>query len=119
MLTEGYQTYTYSDDFSYYAAGVPTFINGFLLQSDMETVFPFYVDIYHSQYDTPELYDADVMDFNLKYYGALALYIDQTPALYLDFTEQYDRVMGCIDDEIMTAAGADAQAAQGCVRGVQ
>ena len=110
VLTEGYQTYTYSDDFSYYAAGVPTFINGFLLQSDMETVFPFYVDIYHSQYDTPELYDADVMDFNLKYYGALALYIDQTPALYLDFTEQYDRVMGCIDDEIMTAAGADAQA---------
>ena len=61
VLTEGYQTYTYSDDFSYYAAGVPTFINGFLLQSDMETVFPFYVDIYHSQYDTPELYDADVM----------------------------------------------------------
>lgn len=110
VLTEGYQTYTYSDDFSYYAAGVPTFINGFLLQRDMENVFPFYIDIYHSQYDTPELYDADVMDFNLKYYGALALYIDQTPALYLDFTEQYDRVMGCIDDEIMAAAGADAQA---------
>ena len=69
--------------------------------------------------DTPELYDADVMDFNLKYYGALALYIDQTPALYLDFTEQYDRVMGCIDDEIMTAGWCGRSGAQGCVRGVQ
>ena len=32
VLTEGYQTYTYSDDFSYYAAGVPSTVNGFLLQ---------------------------------------------------------------------------------------
>ena len=40
VLTEGYQTYTYSDDFSYYAAGVPSTVNGFLLQKDMETVFP-------------------------------------------------------------------------------
>lgn len=54
-------------------------MNGFLLQKDMETVFPFYVDIYHSQYDTPDTYNEAVMDFNLKYYGALAMYIDQTP----------------------------------------
>lgn len=38
VLTEGYQTYTYSDDFSYYAAGVPSTVNGFLLQKDMEDV---------------------------------------------------------------------------------
>lgn len=110
VLTEGYQTYTYSDDFSYYAAGVPTFINGFLLQKDMETVFPFYVDIYHSQYDTPDTYNAAVMDFNLRYYGALALYIDQLPALALDFTAQYERVLSAIDDDVMAAAGADAAA---------
>ena len=48
VLTEGYQTYTYSDDFSYYAAGVPSTVNGFLLQKDMENVFPFYVDIYQA-----------------------------------------------------------------------
>ena len=48
MLTEGYQTYTYSDDFSYYAAGVPSTVNGFLLQKDMETVFPFYEEIISS-----------------------------------------------------------------------
>ena len=65
VLTEGYQTYTYSDDFSYYAAGVPSTVNGFLLQKDMETVFPFYLDIYHSQYDTPDTYNEAVMDFNI------------------------------------------------------
>ena len=110
VLTEGYQTYTYSDDFSYYAAGVPSTVNGFLLQKDMETVFPFYVDIYHSQYDTPDTYNEAVMDFNLKYYGALAMYIDQTPALYLDFTAQYDRILASMDEALMTEAGVDVEA---------
>ncbi len=110
VLTEGYQTYTYSDDFSYYAAGVPSTVNGFLLQKDMETVFPFYVDIYHSQYDTPDTYNGTVMDFNLKYYGALAMYIDQTPALYLDFTAQYDRILASMDEALMAEAGVDVEA---------
>lgn len=110
VLTEGYQTYTYSDDFSYYAAGVPSTVNGFLLQKDMENVFPFYVDIYHSQYDTPDTYNEAVMDFNIRYYGALAMYIDQTPALYLDFTAQYDRILASIDEEAMATAGVDMAA---------
>lgn len=110
VLTDGYQTYTYSDDFSYYAAGVPSTVNGFLLQKDMETVFPFYVDIYHSQYDTPDTYNGAVMDFNLKYYGALAMYIDQTPALYLDFTAQYDRILASMDEALMAEAGVDVEA---------
>ena len=107
VLTEGYQTYTYSDDFSYYAAGVPSTVNGFLLQKDMETVFPFYEEIYHSQYDTPDTYNENVMKFNLRYYGALAMYIDQTPALYLDFTSQYDRIAASLDEELMAEVGVD------------
>lgn len=118
VLTEGYQTYTYSDDFSYYAAGVPSTVNGFLLQKDMETVFPFYVDIYHSQYDTPDTYNAAVMDFNLKYYGALAMYIDQTPALYLDFTAQYDRLLASMDEELMAYAGVDVEAYKAALEGL-
>ena len=110
VLTDGYQTYTYSDDFSYYAAGVPSTVNGFLLQKDMETVFPFYVNIYHSQYDTPSTYNGAVMDFNLKYYGALAMYIDQTPALSLDFTAQYDRILSSMDEALMAQAGVDVEA---------
>ena len=109
VLTEGYQTYTYSDDFSYYAAGVPSTVNGFLLQSDMETPFDFYITTYHSQYDNPETYNEAVMDFNIRYYGALAMYIDQTPALYLDFTAQYDRLLASVDEDTMQAAGADIE----------
>lgn len=109
VKTAGYQTYTYSDDFSYYVAGVPSTVNGFLLQEDMETVFPFYVDRYHSQFDDPSTYDKDVMDFNIKFYGGLAQYIDQAPALFLDYTSQYDRILDSIDEEIWTAAGVDAK----------
>ena len=112
VLTEGYQTYTYSDDFSYYAAGVPSTVNGFLLQKDMETVFPFYLDIYHSQYDTPDTYNEAVMDFNIRYYGALAMYIDQTPALYLDFTAQYDRILAAMNEPLMAESGVDTAAFQ-------
>ena len=118
VLTEGYQTYTYSDDFSYYAAGVPSTVNGFLLQKDMETVFPFYVDIYHSQYDTPDTYNEAVMDFNVKYYGALAMYIDQTPALYLDFTAQYDRILASMDEALMEKAGVDVDAYKASLEGL-
>ena len=82
VLNEGYQTYTYSDDFSYYAAGVPSTVNGFLLQKDMENVFPFYVDIYHSQYDTPDTYNEAVMDFNIRYYGALAISTRPPPCIW-------------------------------------
>jgi Iap family predicted aminopeptidase len=101
VLTEGYQTYTYSDDFSYYAAGVPSTVNGFLLQKDMETVFPFYEQYYHTDFDLPDTYNEAVMTFNLKYYGGMAMYIDQTPALYLDFTAQYDRIMASVDEDIL------------------
>ena len=110
VKTDGYQTYTYSDDFSYYEAGVPSTVNGFLLQEDMETVFPFYIDRYHSQFDDSSTYDKDVMDFNIKFYGALVSYIDKTPALYLDYTAQYDRLLTSLDDEICTAAGGDVTA---------
>lgn len=76
----------------------------------METVFPFYEEIYHSQYDTPDTYNEAVMNFNIQYYGALAMYIDQSPALYLDFTAQYDRILESMDAEAMTAAGVDVDA---------
>lgn len=110
VKTDGYQTYTYSDDFSYYIAGVPSTVNGFLLQEDMETVFPFYIERYHSQFDDPSTYDKDVMDFNIKFYGSLVSYIDKTPALYLDYTSQYDRLLAALNEELCTAAGGDVAA---------
>jgi Iap family predicted aminopeptidase len=107
IKTGGYQTYTYSDDFSYYVAGVPSLINGFLLQEDMETAFPFYRQYYHTNFDTKDTYDDDVARFNSEFYGALALYIDQTPALELDYTAQYDRLVDTMDEALARENGAD------------
>ena len=115
VLTEGYQTYTYSDDFSYYVAGVPSTVNGFLLQKDMETVFPFYNNYYHTNFDTPETYNEAVANFNLEFYGAMAIFVDQLPALYLDYTSQVDRLNDALDAEISTAAGADVGAYKAAV----
>ncbi len=109
VLTEGYQTYTYSDDFSYYAAGVPSTVNGFLLQKDMESVFPFYYNYYHTNFDTDKIYNEVVADFNLKFYGALAVFIDQLPACYLDFSSQYDRLLSALNEDVSMAAGADVE----------
>ena len=50
------------------------------------------------------------MNFNIRYYGALAMYIDQTPALYLDFTAQYDRILASLDEELLTRVGVDMDA---------
>lgn len=105
--TEGYQTYTYSDDFSYYAAGVPSIVNGFLLTLNREDVFPFYYDRYHSQFDNASTYNENVLKFNLSFYGAMAIAIDQTPALELDYAGQYDRLSASLDDKTGLAAGAD------------
>lgn len=67
----------------------------------MEHVHPFYIDYYHTQYDTPDTYNDAVMAFNLRYYGALAIYIDQMPALQLDFTAQYTRLKDALDADIL------------------
>lgn len=51
----------------------------------------------------PATYDKDVMDFNIKFYGALVSYIDKTPALYLDYTSQYDRLIAAFDKDFCLA----------------
>jgi Iap family predicted aminopeptidase len=112
ILTEGYQTYTYSDDFAYYVAGVPSFINGFLVdvKSEDGDVFDFYKKYYHTNYDTKETYNEGVFDWQLKFYGGLGIHIDKTPALELDFTSQTQRLTDALDEEIAQAAGADTGA---------
>ncbi len=113
--TDGAQTYTYSDDFSYYAAGVPSVINTFLVQADGEDVFPFYYERYHTQFDNKTTYNEDVFKFNLSFYGAMALTIDQTPAFNLDFTPQYERMLASFNEDEAKAAGADSTAFKGAL----
>lgn len=119
VLTEGYQTYTYSDDFSYYAAGVPSTVNGFLLTAAQDDVFPFYYERYHSQFDDSSTFNANVMAFHIQFYGALAMYIDQTPAYLLDFGAQYDRLIEAYHADIFALTKADAQGYQAAAESLQ
>jgi Iap family predicted aminopeptidase len=107
ILLDGYQTYTYSDDFSYYEAGVPCVINGFLLTADGDDVFPFYYEYYHTNFDTKDTYDEDVLRFSMAYYGALGLHITGTPALELDYAAQAERLADALDEELGEAQGVD------------
>jgi hypothetical protein len=112
ILTDGYQTYIYSDDFAYYVSGVPSFINGFLVdvKSEDGDVFDFYKKYYHTNYDTKDTYNAKVLEWQLKFYGGLGIHIDRTPALELDFTSQVARLSDSFDENIADAAGADTAA---------
>jgi len=110
VITEGYAQYTYSDDFSYTKAGIPAMVNGFLLTPDGEDVWPFYYTTYHTNFDLPDTYNEAVLDFNLRFYGSLAMAFDQTPALELDFQAQYERISDAVDEELCRDAGADYDA---------
>lgn len=102
----GYPQHTWSDDWSYTAAGVPSLVNGFLTDEKGEG-YDFYKKIYHSQFDNPDIYNKNVMDFNLKFYGSLALYLDRNPALALDFSQQAQRVKDSVKAEVFKQAGVD------------
>jgi hypothetical protein len=107
ILTDGFQTYTYDDSFSYYVAGVPSFINGMLLdvQAEEPDKFPFYYEIYHTNYDTKETYNEAVFDWQLKFYGSLGIHIDLMPAVELDFTGETARLTEALDADSAAAAG--------------
>lgn len=107
IYTGGTQTYTYSDDFSYYSAGIPSIINGFLWNDDGDDVWDFYYKYYHTDYDTKDIYNEEVLKFNIMYYGGMAMFLDQTPMLDLDYTNQYNRLAEALDEGIATEAGAD------------
>lgn len=107
VLTDGFQTYTYSDDFSYYVAGVPSTVNGFLLDKDMEDVFQFYKEIYHSNFDTKETCNFNVLRFTIEFYGSFGIYIDSTPALQLDYSAHYDRLVEAMDEDMALACDVD------------
>jgi Iap family predicted aminopeptidase len=108
IATEGYQQATWSDDWSYTAAGIPAMVNGFLYDEKGE-VYDFYKTTYHSQMDNPDTYNEKVMDFNIKFYGALAIAVDQVPVVPLDFTSQANRVKASVDEDAFAMAGYDAK----------
>lgn len=87
----GYQQFSWSDDWSYTAAGVPGMVNGFLLDKQ-GGVNDYFIEKYHSQFDDPDTYDKAMLEYHLKIYGCLALFLIGQPIWLLDFSAQIDRM---------------------------
>lgn len=96
------------DGISYRAAGVPHFINvpGF----DVTKEKNWNRDRYHTAADDKDTYNADVMTTNLNMFGALAIYIDKTPALQLDLTADCDDLEEALNEDLAKESGVDTEA---------
>ncbi len=112
VYPEGYNstttdTFCLEDGISYRAAGVPHFVNvpGFDKTNDKN----WNRDRYHTAADDKDTYNADVMTTNLTTFGAMAIYVDKTPALELDITATCDDIDEALDEKMAGAAGADVE----------
>lgn len=101
---ESIDTICMEDGISYRMAGVPYFTNevGASMESD-----GWILQRYHTHADDRDTYNADVMTTNLNMYGALAIYIDQMPALHLDLLATCDDLQEALHENVVSAAGGD------------
>lgn len=104
---ESVDTNTMEDGVSYRGSGVPYFIN---IPGTQDGETGWIEQRYHTVADDRDTYNADVMQTNLNTFGALAIYLDQTPALPLDMTATCDDLAEALDADMLTAAGGDADA---------
>ncbi len=100
-------TNTMEDGVSYRASGVPYFVN---IPGTQDGEDGWIQQRYHTVADDKDTYNADVMQTNLNTFGALAIYLDQTPALELDLTATCDDLEEALNRETADAAGADTDA---------
>ena len=97
-------TNTMEDGVSYRASGVPYFVN---IPGTQDGEGGWIQQRYHTVADDKDTYNADVMQTNLNTFGALAIYLDQTPALELDLTAACDDLEEALNRDTADAAGAD------------
>ncbi|WP_222122587.1 M28 family peptidase [Bacillus sp. FJAT-22090] len=89
---------TWSDDFSFGIAGVPSLRNDF---QDSE----FMHSHYHSQFDSEEAFNSDALKFHLNLYGLLAMHYDETAVVPLDFTNRLHALKENLNLEAFEKAG--------------
>lgn len=83
-----------SDEISYQFMGVPSF--GIRVFDETQG---YDLNSYHTQFDNEEEYSHEAMDYNLQLTGALAMYVDQSPALKLDFNLRCSELENTIKDQ--------------------
>ncbi|MDO4544855.1 MAG: M28 family peptidase [Bacillota bacterium] len=91
------------DGVSYRWHGVPYFVNGFEGTSFMS-------ERYHTADDDRDTWSEAVMQTNINFYGAFAIYVDKTPALELDMTSTCDDLEANLAPKIAKKAGVDVDA---------
>jgi len=111
VVTEGEQSIAYTttdtttmeDGISYREYGTPYFLNGF-------EGTDFMCDNYHTIADNKDTYNEDVFKTNINWTGAYAIYVDNHPALALDFTTTAERLKADFNEDYATEAGVDIEA---------
>lgn len=98
---------TWSDAWTYADAGIPSFEN---YAGYREGDSAFSVNIYHSNYDTADLFQEDVFEFNVAFYGLLAMVIDQLGYPPLDFATRADRLNEAADYALIEETGGKESA---------
>ncbi|MCF7927816.1 MAG: M28 family peptidase [Spirochaetales bacterium] len=92
---------TWSDAWTYASGGIPSFEN-YAGYREGDTAFS--RNIYHSNYDTPELFQSAAFDFNVAFYGLLAMVLDRMGLIPLDFRAQADRIDSAANYRLMEEA---------------
>lgn len=108
---ESVDTTTMEDGVSYRASGVPYFINvtGTCAGDEDSDTISWTQQHYHTQSDDASTYSPEVMTSNIKLFGLLAQYVDQIPALELDFTAACDDLAETLDPDTAAQSGADTE----------
>ncbi len=93
---------TWSDDFTFSIAGIPSMVNDFTSGSFMETN-------YHSQFDNDSYFDEDVYRLHHELFGLLLLELDRTVTVPLNFAPLFESLREALDSELCLELGADAE----------
>ena len=104
-----YYMLSWSDSISYHSAGIPTIMNDPISEQYYEGTGP-YVGRDHSNHDNWEIFDEKILEDVSRFYGGLGIWIDSTPYLTLDFTEETERIRNEIPRDALDGIGADSNA---------
>ncbi|MGI6722521.1 MAG: M28 family peptidase [Anaerovoracaceae bacterium] len=102
MAKKTFDSTTMEDGVSYRWHGVPYFINSF--EDDT-----FIYNNYHTDADNKDTYNKATMHTNINWYGALAMYIDNEPALELDATQAAKDLKANFNKKYAKEAGVDVE----------
>lgn len=95
---------TQTDAIAYQFSGVPAVMP----RQDDRTKWT--QEHYHTQFDDVDTYSAALLEYDIACYSALAMYIDKTPALELDFEARCGELEAAMDENTERLAGAEAAA---------